>query len=1288
MIDRIIGFSINRPVVIILLSVLVAAWGILVSPFDWDIARSVKRPVPIDAIPNTGENQQIVFTEWAGRSPQDIEDQISYPLTNSLMGIPGVKTVRSLSMFGFSTVYIIFKDDVDFYWGRSRILEKLSALQKGALPDGVQPSLGPDATGMGQVFWYTLEGRDGKGRQVGGWDLHELRTIQDWYLRYALLSAEGVSEVASVGGFVQEYQVDLDPNLMRARNVALGDVLDAVRNANREVGARTLEVNRVEYVVRGVGFVKGRQDIENAVIRLEDNVPLFVRDVADVTVGPALRTGILDKGGEETVGGIVVVRFGENPFQVIENVKRKIEEISVGLPRKTLPDGTVSQVRIVPLYDRTGLIRETLSTLETALTEEILITMIVVIFMVGHIGSSLLIAGILPLAVLLSFIAMKVAGIDANIVALSGIAIAVGTLVDMGIIITENIIRHLKEAGAEEERSTVILKACREIGGAVVTAISTTVVSFLPVLTLSGAEGKLFKPLAFTKTFALCASLALAITVIPALARLFLAKGAEVARKWRLFVYEALIYAGGALAFLSTWWFGVALACCGAVLLLTEKIHGRPGKRRLPAANILVALSVLFLMTYHWLPLGAEKGFIRNGVFVAVMIGGWLVFLEAFRRFYKPILGWCLEHKAAFLSFVGTITLFGAMVWLGSEPFFRWFPEGVRSSSLFSGVARQFPGLQKEFMPPLEEGSYLFMPSTMPHASITEALDVLQKQDRAIRAIPEVETVVGKAGRADSALDPAPVGMIETVVNYRRKYASDENGKVLRFRFDPDKVDLARTMGGEPMEAPDGKPYLVRGRFQRNASFNLVADPGGMPFRLWRPPLDPALNPGREEWKGVEKPGDIWELISTAAELPGTTAAARLQPISARMVMLQSGIRASMGIRISGPDLEKIQHASLRLEQALREVRALDPRTVVADRILGKPYLEIRADRRTMAQYGVRLDKVQEVIEFAVGGRAVTTTVEGRERYPVRVRYARELRDDLESIGKVLVDTPGGNRVPLMQLAEITYVKGPDVIKGENGFLVGYLLFDKRADYTDVQAVDAARSYLDELTRSGNLYLPDGVSYSFIGSYENQLRSETWLMIILPVALALIFIILYLQFNSVATSALVFSGIFVAWSGGFIMIWLYAQPWFLDFTVFGTSMRELFQVQPIHLSIAVWVGFLALFGVETDDGVVMATYLDQSFASKQPGTVDEIRRATITAGERRVRPCLMTTATTVLALLPVLTSTGKGADIMVPMAIPSFGGMTVQVLTMLTVPVIYCMVQESRLRRRLEQADA
>jgi Cu(I)/Ag(I) efflux system membrane protein CusA/SilA len=591
-------------------------------------------------------------------------------------------------------------------------------------------------------------------------------------------------------------------------------------------------------------------------------------------------------------------------------------------------------------------------------------------------------------------------------------------------------------------------------------------------------------------------------------------------------------------------------------------------------------------------------------------------------------------------------------------------------------------------MPDLDEGSFLLMPTTMPHASIGEAMDVLRKQDMALTALPEVEVAVGKIGRAESPLDPAPISMIETVINYKSEYITDKAGHRVSFKIMPDETDLFRDEAGEPVAAPDGNPYTVKGKFVREDG-RLIPDEKGKPFRLWRPPLDPELNPGRDAWAGIRNPEDIWQEIIRVTEIPGTTSAPKLQPIAARIVMLQSGMRAPMGVKIFGKGkvtLEDLEAVGIQMERLLKEVPSVKAAAVNAERIVGKPYLEIDIDRKAIARYSVNIADVQNVIQTAVGGMTVTTTVEGRERYNVLVRYKRELRDTIESLERVLIPAgPTGKRqqIPLKELIKgrrIQYRRGPQVIKSEESALVTYVLFDKEPGHAEVDVKEDCESYLQSKIDSGDLQIPEGITYKFAGTFENQIRSEKRLQIVLPLALFIIFMILYFQFRSVATSMLVFTGVFVAWSGGFIMIWLYGQEWFLNFPLFGVQMRELFQMQPINLSVAIWVGFLALFGIATDDGVVMATFLKQSFKEKRPSSVAEIREAALFAGERRVRPCLMTTATTILALLPVLTSTGRGADIMVPMAIPTFGGMVIEFLTMFVVPVLYCAIQEMKLK--------
>ncbi len=1088
--DGILRFCLENKLVVVMMALFVIAFGIMVAPFDWDVGGLPRDPVAVDAIPDLGENQQIVFTNWMGRSPQDVEDQITYPLTVSLLGLPDIKTVRSYSFFGFSTIYVIFKEQADFYDSRSRILEKLNSLPPGTLPDGVQPSLGPDATALGQIYWYTLEGRDPEGNPAGGWDRDELRSIQDWYVRYGLLAAEGVSEVASVGGYVREYQVDVDPNAMQAFGITIGQVFQAVRQSNVDVGARTIEINSAEYMIRGLGFLESVEDLEKSVITVKDNIPVKVSDVASVSLGPALRRGALDKEGSEAVGGVVVVRYGENPLATIKAVKAKIEEISPGLPKKVLEDGTISQVTIVPFYDRAGLIYETLGTLNTALTEEILITIIVVLVMILHLRSSLLIAGLLPLAVLMAFIGMKLFNVDANIVALSGIAIAIGTIVDMGVILCENILRHLEEADPDEDKLEVIFRASSEVGGAVVTAVTTTIVSFLPVFTMEAAEGKLFKPLAYTKTFALIASVIVALTIIPPFAHLLFTRkiGSVFARK----VSGGLMVLVGILAWLKlSPWIGLGLLIWGFYSLFQDNLPDFIKSRGKYIINYVAVFMVGFILTGHWLPLGPEKGFFLNLLFVALMIGSLLFGFSLLARFYKRILAFCLEHKLLFLSLPLVLILFGSSVWLGFDTVFGFLPGAGANSGdssfakLWSVPRHALPGLGKEFMPPLDEGSYLFMPTTMPHASIGEAIDVLQKLDQAVASIPEVELVVGKLGRAETPLDPAPISMIEAVINYFPEFKTDRSGHRINFRYDD-----------------------RRGEYDRDQYGELIPDEHGRPFRQWRPE--------------IKTPDDIWKEIVKVTKLPGTTSAPKLQPIAARIVMLQSGMRAPMGVKVKGPDLETIDRVGLQIEKYLKQVPSIEASAVIADRIVGKPYLEIDIDRDAIARHGLTIRKVQDVIEVGIGGRLVTTTVEGRERYPVRVRYARELRDTIEDLGRIFVPAADGSQIPLIQLADINYVRGPQVIKSEDTFLIGYVLFDMREGKAEVDVVQDAKRYLEEKIASGEFDLPAGVSYTFAGSYENQIRSEKRMMVVLPLALFVIFMILYFQFRSAITTAMVF----------------------------------------------------------------------------------------------------------------------------------------------------------------------
>lgn len=1236
--NSIVKYFLENRLVSMLLLVIILGWGLSTAPFNWHTGIWPRDPVAVDAIPDIGENQQIVATEWMGRSPKDIQEQITYPLSASLLGIPGVKTIRSTSMFGMSFIYIIFDDDIEFYWSRSRVLEKLSSLPPGTLPQGVQPALGPDATALGQIFWYTLEGRNPEtGKPTGGWDPEELRTIQDFYARYSLSSAEGVSEVASVGGFIREYQVELNPDAMRAFNLSIMDVMSAVQKSNLDIGAETVEMNQVEYLIRGLGYIKQISDLEEAVVTVRNGVPVTLKEVAFVTVGPATRRGGLDKEGVEAVGGVVVARYGSNPMQVIENVKAKINEMEAGLPQKTLADGTVSKVTVIPFYDRSGLIRETIGTLETALSHEILICIIVVIVLIFNLRASIVISAMLPIIVLTTFIIMRYTGVEANIVALSGIAIAIGVMVDVGVVFVENIIRNLEHSQSEgpvrgKALTNLIGRSVGEVSGAITTAMLTTIVSFLPVFALQAQEGKLFHPLAFTKTFALIAALILGLVLLPTLA------------------YFAFAWKVPSLPF--------------------RKDSGFNNSRLKRSVYIAIALlAAIWFLTIEWLPVGPQASFLLNLLFVVASTGTILLLLWLLVVYYERILRWALTHRSKFMAIPVVTLLLGVGIWIGFDNTFGFAAKSleaagwknIRNTRLWTSASQRFPGMGKEFMPSLDEGSFLLMPTSMPHTGIEQNLHFIETLDRRISDIPEVEVAVGKWGRVNSALDPAPIQMFENTINYRSEYLLDKEGHRQRFKVNR-KGEFLLKNGG--IYNPDEGYRLL-------SSDSLIIDKRGDYYRQWRP--------------HIKNRDDIWQEIVNVSHMPGLTSAPKLQPIEARLVMLSTGMRAPMGLKVTGPDPGSIEQGGKALEKALKEIPSIIASTVFYDRAVGAPYVEIVLNRRNMARYGLTVADLQEVIGAAVGGMPLTTTVEGRERFPVRLRYPRELRENPEALSNFIVPTASGAQIPLKEVADIEYAQGAQMIQSENTFTTGYVIFDKVAGRAEVDVVREADKMLREQLSSGTLQLPKGVNYTFAGNYAQQERAAKRLLIIIPLSLLAIFLILYFQFQTVTASLIHFSGVFVAFAGGFILLWLYGEPWFMDFAIGGQNMRHLFQMHTINLSIAVWVGFIALFGIATNDGVLMGTYIHDTFRERNPQTKEEIREAVIHAGLRRVRPAAMTTATTLIALLPVLTSTGKGSDIMVPMAIPTFGGMLIQSMTMFVVPVLQCWWRESVIKKSSRQ---
>jgi len=1270
MVNRIIKFFLDNRLVTIILLLIFIAWGLVTAPFDWNLGFLPRTPVPVDAIPDIGENQQIVATEWMGRSPKDIQDQITYPLTTALLGIPGVKTIRSTSMFGMSFIYIIFNDNIEFYWSRSRVLEKLNSLPAGTLPQGVQPALGPDATALGQIYWYTLEGRNPKtGKPTGGWDPQELRTIQDYYVKYALATAEGVSEVASIGGFIKEYQIDLDPVAMKSYDVSIMDVMKAVQNSNLDIGAETMEFNQVEYVIRGLGYIKSIQDIEQTVVNVKDNIPITIKQIARVDFGPATRRGGLDKLGVEAVGAVVVARYKSNPMEVINNVKKKIAELEPGLPTKILADGTVSKITIVPFYDRTGLIRETIGTLQSALAHEIMISIIVIIVLLMNLRSSMIVALLLPLGVLMTFILMYNLGIEANIVALSGIAIAIGIMADVGIVDIENINRHMEMPGNYNLRGKplrqLIYNATTQVSPAIMIGIGTTIISFLPVFAMEAAEGKLFKPLAFTKTFAILSSLILGFVILPTLAYLIFSIRSNT-NKIKLISNLLLIGAGILIPVIWGIWPLGLLIVIGLNNIFEYKWADK--YKRLPdyINQGIVILFALYYLIVEWMPLGAQNHFARNFLFVVLIIGIVLTILSLMIKYYEPVLRWCLANKVKFLAIPVFTTLFGILVWLGFNSVFGFVAKGsdkiglnIRNTYVWHDVSQVFPGIGKEFMPALNEGSFLLMPTSMPHAGVEKNIEYVKILDKRLASIPEVDLAVGKWGRVNSALDPANIQMFENIINYKPEYILDYDGRRMRFK----------THGSGVYVLKNGTTYNPdKDGFKMIDTALLIADNRGEYFRQWRPE--------------IRKPDDIWKEIVKVTQLLGLTSAPKLQPIETRLVMLSTGMRAPMGIKVYGPDLETIEKTGIEIEKQLKNVPSVEATSVFAERGVGAPYLLININREAIARYGLSVKDVQDVIQSAIGGMELTRTVEGRERFPVRVRYARELRTTPDDLKNILVPSMTGTQVPLGELSDIEYTSGPQMIRSENTFLTGFVIFDKKEGFAEVDVVNQAQDFLKSKIASGELIIPKGVTYHFSGNYEQQLRATKRLAIVIPISLLLILLLLYFQFKTVTASFIHFSGVIVAFGGGFILLWLYGQGWFMNFDVSGVNMRDLFQMHTINLSVAVWVGFISLFGLATNDGVIMGTYIHQVFEERKPTTLHDVREAVIEAGKKRVRPAMMTAAVIIIALLPVLTSTGKGADVMVPIAIPTFGGMVIQLMTMYVVPVLQSAWRERAVKKQ------
>lgn len=1214
MVDRILKLCLEMPLLVLVAGAIVAVFGF----------QSLQNN-PKDAIPDISENQVIVSTEWMGRSPQDVEDQVTYPLAQQMQGIPRVVDVRTISGFGFSRIYVVFEDGVDVYWARSRVLERL-AVAGGDLPDGVKPALGPDATSLGQVFWYTVE---------GPYDLAELRTLQDYTVRYALQNADGVAEVASVGGYVREYQVDVNPDALRAHRLSIEHIVNAVKSSNLDVGAKTIEQGGLEYLIRGVGFVKSIEDLERIVVKNEGHVPVTLGDVATIQLGAEFRRGALADERAERVGGVVTMRYGANPREVIDNVKEEIGKIEAALPEG---------VEIKPFYDRTQLIDETLETLTDTILAEILITILVVVLFLLHLRSGLIISATIPLSVLLAFIGMEALGVGSNIMSLGGIIIAIGTVVDMGIIMTETIYRALQEDKGRSNRFKVVYESSREVGGAVITAVLTTVISFIPIFFLTGQSYKLFAPLAWTKTFMLLAAAILAITLIPVLCYLFIGGRRAPATRRRVLARRALRWAAA---------LGVASLVCWVVLRFDTWFEARTGFRIwlvAGAAFVVSALVVLRMWGEKLTPI--DENPVSRGI-----VGT-----------YRPVLGYLLRRKWVMAGLYVFFILWGSVAAFGARTVFApvYPTEGESQVRALKAMDEHYPGFGQEFMPPLDEGGLLFMPSLLSQAGIGETMEAMQWQNRQIKSVPEVKTVVGKLGRAETPLDPAPIGMIETIVNlkpkdqWRKAVPRERLVQLLDESWTRD--DLAREMREGPVKEAV-LAALDEGMTTAELA-RMVAEARGLKEVRKLREDDPAgLTLGESLMENLSLDLTQKSLIADLRQKtyqPGV-APSWLMPIETRIVMLSSGIRARIGLEIVGDDANQLAELALELEPIVKEVEGAGD--VTAMRTGGKPYVEFHLDRERMAHYGVNVAQVNNVIEIALGGKRLTTTVEGRERYPVRVRYERDVRDNLEKLGDVLISTPAGAQIPITEVAEIRHVVGPSAIRGINGKLVGYVMFNP-VDVDETTLIDRVERRVRQAIDNGEVNWPTGYSFRWVGQYKEAQKANQRLSWIIPVAIMVILLLVFLHFRRLSTSLIVFAGLPLGAAGGVLMVRYW--PW-LQHLLTGDP-----QGPPIYMTVAVVVGFIALIGVLVDDGVVIGTYIQQLYKKEKPTDAAGIRRVVIEAGSRRIRPTLMTTVTTVVALIPVLLTTGRGSDVLQPMALPLVGGMVIELLTLFVVPTAMC----------------
>jgi len=1165
MIEKIIEWSINNKFMVILATVFVILGGAL----------ALQR-MPVDAIPDLSDAQVIIYTEYPGQAPQLVEDQVTYPLTTAMLAVPYAKVVRGYSFFGFSFVYIIFEDGTDLYWARSRVLEYLNFVS-GRLPTGVNPSLGPDGTGVGWIYEYVI--KDTTGTR----DLQELRSLQDWYLRYELTAVPGVSEVASIGGFVKQYQVEVDPNKLLAYDLPIQKVRMAIQRSNNDVGGKLIEMGETEFMVRGLGYIRSVEDLKQIALGVDAmGTPILLEHVANVQIGPELRRGILEWNGEgEAVGGVVVMRYGANALEVIGKVKQKLKDLQKGLPEG---------VTIEAGYDRSGLIQRAIHTLQGKLVEEMTVVALICIIFLLHFRSAFVAIFTLPVGILMAFLAMSAMGISANIMSLGGIAIAIGVMVDASVVLVENAHKHLERDRGTKSHLEIMVAAAKEVGPALFYSLLIITVSFLPVFALQEQSGRMFKPLAYTKTFAMASSSILAITIIPVLMTFFVREetfSPETSRKRRLWT-----------------WIG---AVAGAPLLV---VVGGVAGLALPSWSLLAALGV--------------------SAFAAVCLVPQKMLPEArnpisrfFIWIYLPLIHGVLKWRKL------TVLLAVAVVAV------TWIP-----------LSR----LGSEFMPPLNEGDLLYMPTTLPGLSITKAKEVLQQTDKIIQSFPEVRHTLGKIGRAETATDPAPISMIETTIT-------------LRPEVEYEQIPVQRWFSEWPewLKAPLAVlwPEVKRGAIVHEWRKKKVE----RWFSGW-----PALLKAPLAWFWPEERhltiAELTDDLNAAIQFPGLTNAWTM-PIKTRIDMLSTGIKTPVGIKLMGPDLQVLSDLGARIEAVVREI----PGTLSAysERVTGGNYVDFDIRRREIARYGLTVADVQEVIMTAIGGMNVTQTVEGLERYPVNLRYSRELRDDLERLKRVLVPTPTGAQVPLGELADLVIHKGPPGIKSENARQTAWI-------YVDLKGVDVG-SYVKEAQRvvEHEVEFPAGYSIVWSGQFEYMQKARKTLNVIVPVTLVVIFVLLFLHFRSVIEAGIVMASLPFALVGGVWLMFLLGY----------------------NISVAVVVGFIALAGLAAETGVVMLVYLDETFERRRRlgrmKNLGDLQASIIEGAVDRVRPKLMTVATTMIGLLPVMFGTETGTRIMKRIAAPMVGGLVSStILTLVIIPAIYLLwrrVQNTRNFRRQALAE-